>query len=122
MITPEDVRQYSEFDTVKTRQETQLKFDIVQAKQDIFKYCGHDFSDYPELPEEVELAFIKLAEYYAIINSDEGRVRGIKSESLGDYSYTIGDGDTKKLSLKSLLDEYVEDTGQKGTKFKMRVL
>lgn len=124
MIAPQDVKDYSEFEAVQTRTDPQLKFDIIQAKEDIFRYCGHDFSDseYDPLPEEVKLAFIKLAEYYAVINSDEGKVKGIKSESLGDYSYTLSDGKTYNLSLKNLLQRYVNDKAQKGMRFKMRSL
>lgn len=122
MISPKDVKDYSEFSSVQTRSDPQLKFDIIQAKQDIFRYCGHDFSEYEVIPEEVKLAFIKLTEYYAVINSDESRVKGIKSETLGDYSYTMEDGSKETLSLRSLLEDYVKDSGQRGTKFRIRTL
>lgn len=122
MITPKDVTDYTAYEGVKNRTEPQLKFDIVQAKEDIFKYCGHDFSNYPELPEEVKLAFIKVTEYYALINSDESIIKGIKSEKLGDYSYTLGDGEKQELKIGNLLHKYVEETAQKGTKFRMRSL
>lgn len=124
LITPTDVREYTNFESVQSRREEQLNFDILQAETDIFDYCGHDFSDterYPTIPEEVKLSAIKLAEYYALINSDESLVKGITSERLGDYSYQIGkDGETKKFSLRSLLKSHVQQTGSKGKTFKVR--
>lgn len=121
MISPKDIIDYTDFGSVKARSDEKLKFDIIQAKQDIFRYCGHDFKDYEEIPDEVKLAFIKLSEYYALINSDEANIRGIKSESLGDYSYTLQDGTKNVLSLRSLLDAHVKEGSQRGTKFRMRV-
>ena len=123
IITPIDVREYSAFDTILSRREEQLNFDILQAEQDLFDYCGHDFSnatDYPTIPTEVKLGAIKLAEFYALINSDESLVKGIKSEKLGDYSYQLGDGDTKRFSLSTLLKKHVQKTGTKGKTFKVR--
>lgn len=123
LISANDVINYTAFDSVKNRATYQLDFDIVQASQDIFKYCGHKFEDtakYFPLPTEVKLAFIKLAEYYALINSDEGITKGIKSEKIGDYQYQVGDGKIQTVSLDSLLSEHVQSTGQSGFKFKMR--
>lgn len=122
MITPQQVIDYTSYDGVKNRTNDQLKFDIIQAREDIFKYCGHDFSEYAKLPEEVVLAFIKVSEYYALINSDESIVKGIKSEKLGDYSYTLGDGAKQELKIGSLLDKYIKENARKGTRFKMRSL
>lgn len=121
MITPQEVKEYTSFDSVKNRDDEKIHFDIVQAKQDIFKYCGHRFTTYQQLPDEVKLALIKLTEYYALINSDEGIAKGIQSESLGNYSYSIGEK-TYKMNLKSLLDDYVENTSKRGTRFRMRSL
>lgn len=122
MITPQDVLDYTSYESVKNRTPDQLRFDIIQAREDIFKYCGHDFSEYETLPEEVELAFIKVAEYYALINSDEGVAKGIKSEKLGDYSYTLGDGKVQELKIGNLLHNYVKDSARRGTSFRMRSL
>lgn len=122
MITPEQVINYTSYESVKNRTPAQIKFDIVQAREDIFKYCGQDFSEYEELPEEVELAFIKVAEYYAIINSDEGMVKGMTSETLGDYSYTLGNGEVQELKIGNLLQSYIKETARRGTTFRMRSL
>lgn len=124
MIAPEDVKEYTSFELVKERTDDQLKFDIIQAKRDIFKYCGHEFEDdeYNPLPEEVKLAFIKMAEYYALVNSDESIVKGIRSEKLGDYSYTLGDGKLYTISLDALLIDHIKSSGKKGTMFRMRSL
>lgn len=124
LITPVDVREYTAFSTVSDRRDDQLNFDILQAEQDIFDYCGHKFDDseeYPTVPNEVSLSAIKLAEYYALINHDESFVKGIKSEKLGDYSYQLSDGETKHFSLSKLLKSHVKSTGTPGKTFKVRL-
>jgi hypothetical protein len=122
LIQPEDVTGYTAFDVVKNREPEKLTFDIVQAQQDIFQYCGHKFTDakYSTLPDEVKLAFIKVTEYYALINSDESIVKGIKSEKIGDYQYQIGEGRAQTISLSNMLYEHVLQAGKSGTRFRMR--
>lgn len=130
MITPDDVKSYTSFRAVQERQNSQLEMDIVQAEADIFQFVGHEYTDrekYPldaqgnvTLPLRTKLAFIKLAEYYALVNSDESIAKGVKSESIGDYSYTMKDGESGTLSLKSLLSQDVSSsTGKSGTRFRM---
>jgi hypothetical protein len=117
MITPADVRSYTVFDAVKARTDALLNYDIIQAAQDVYQYCGHKFDDavlYPTLPEEVNLALIKLTEYYALTNMDESRMKGYKSEKIGDYSYTA-DGSSTTISLSSLLASHVQTTGQRSS-------
>lgn len=123
MITPDQVIQYTEFQEVKNRSPEKLKFDILEAEQVVFSYVGHDFKEYDEIPKQVELALIKLTEYFAINNSQSATIKGIQSESLGDYSYSLSDGSTfNTFSIGKLLDAYVEKTGQKGVKFRLRSL
>lgn len=124
LITPAQVKEYTEFEEVKNRPEPKLAKDILQAQIDVFKHVGHKFkeSEYPTLPEEVELALIKLAEYYALINSDESIVKGYKSEKLGDYSYTLSDGTViDKPSITNLLAEYVKTGGSAQGKVRFRM-
>lgn len=123
LISAEDVVNYTVFQKVKQR-EPLLKHDIIQAEAEVFQFCGHKFSDakYTPLPEQVKLALIKLSEYYALINSDEARVMGKKSESIGKYSYTLADGtEVQKPILSALLADYVETPTVQGRKTRMRM-
>lgn len=122
MIEPADLIGYTAFDVVKQRATEALKFDIIQAKQDIFAFTGQTFTDpkyAPTLPDEVKLAFIKVAEYYALVNSDESLVKGIKSEKIGDYSYQVGEGKLQSFSLDNLLAGHII-LGKSGLRFRMR--
>jgi hypothetical protein len=125
-ITPEQVVKYTDFDAVKTRAPTKLQSDILQAEIELFNKVGHKFSDpqYIPLPAEVELALIKLTEYYALVNSDESMAKGYTSESLGTYSYTLSDGTSvNKPSIDLLIADYVIKVAPKRpVSFKMRAL
>lgn len=120
LITPADVREYTVFKVVKNRLDAQLSFDIIQAETDVFKVCGHKFIDpkYSPLPETVKLALIKATEFYALMNTDSNRMKGYKSEKIGDYQYTLDDGQSQTFSLQSLLADYIESTGQKSFRFR----
>ena len=123
LISTNDVIDYSVFDVVKNRGVALLTYDIIQAQADIFDFVGHKFDDqtkYANLPEEVKLAFIKVAEYYALINSDESAVKGIKSEKIGDYSYSLGDERKQTFSLSTLLSGHVQSTGKTGLRLRFR--
>lgn len=126
MISPQDVKDYTVFASVKERTNPQMEMDILQAQQDIFSFAGHKFDDaikYATLPVEVKLAFIKLTEYYALTNSDESLAKGIKTEKIGDYSYTISDNGSssaQKFSLSTLLADHILSVGTKRMTFKMR--
>lgn len=126
LITPTQVINYSEFDAVKARLPAKLQSDILQAEIEIFNKAGHKFTDsiYNPLPAEVELALIKLTEYYALVNSDESIAKGYTSERLGDYSYTLSDGtNISKPSIDLLIADYVVKTAPKRpVSFRMRAL
>lgn len=125
LITAADVTGYTAFDSVKTRTPAALDFDIIQAQQDIFAFAGHKFTDatkYNPLPGEVKLAFIKVAEYYALVNGDESFAKGIKSEKIGDYQYSVGEGKLQSFSLANLLDGHIQATGKSGFRFGMKSL
>lgn len=114
MITPQEVKDYSVFTAVKNRPDALLEHDILEAVAEIRMYCGHTFDDaelYPTLPAEARLACIKLAQYFALVNGDESIVKGIKSEKLGDYSYTLADGSSlEKPVINVLLSPYITRT------------
>lgn len=126
LITPEQVIDYTEFEAVKARAPNKLQSDILQAETELFSKAGHKFDtpDYVPLPATVQLALIKLAEYYALINSDESIAKGYASERLGDYSYTLSDGRTvSKPAIDLLIAEYSRKVAPKRpVSFRMRAL
>ncbi|WYP24754.1 DUF3199 family protein [Alkalihalobacillus sp. FSL W8-0930] len=111
LVTPEDVRAYSVFAKVKKRADEQLSNDILEATVEVENIVGHDFSDkelYDPLPHKVKLALCKLAQFYALYNSDESLTKGYKSERFENYSYTLADGETiRKPDLSILLRDYI---------------
>ena|SRR6185312_2776837 len=114
IVTPEEVFDYTTFDTVKQRNPDLLKLDILEAKSEIGSLL-----ETSEIPEnlEVRLAIMKLAQFYALVNQDEELMRGNFNESIGDYSYTMADGSTlQKPDIKHLLRNFLP----KGTTFRMR--
>jgi hypothetical protein len=129
LITPTDVKDYTDFESVQNRSDPKMEKDIMRAELDVFKYCGHRFDDetkYPTLPEEVKLALILLTEYYSLTSGDESMVKGYKSEKIGDYSYTLGDGTAvSKPDIDVLLADHVVESGMTGKKkmsFRMRAI
>lgn len=126
LITPEQVIEYTEFETVKARAPSKLLSDILQAEIELFSKAGHKFNtpEYNPLPGTVQLALIKLAEYYALVNSDESIAKGYSSERLGDYSYTLSDGRTvSKPAIDLLIAEYIQKpTPKRPISFKVRAL
>jgi uncharacterized protein DUF3199 len=126
LITPAQVIDYTDFDVVKERDTAKIEKDILQAEADIFEEAGHDFSDeiYESIPDKAELALIKVAEYYALINSDESIAKGIKSEKLEGYSYTLADGTViKKPAIHNLIKPYIKKYDTTGNlNFRMRAL
>ncbi|WP_343311262.1 DUF3199 family protein [Bacillus atrophaeus] len=126
LITPADLKAYSVFDSVKDRADELLAQDIIEAVAEISLEVGHDFSGekYDPLPEKVRLAVIKMAQFYALINSDESITKGYTTEKIGDYSYTLGNGSTiQKPDVYALIKGYVmpADSTLEGTEVKMRM-
>lgn len=128
MITPADLKAYSVFPKVKSREDTLLQSDILEAETEIYDLVGHDFSQYTPNPEKALLAVKKMAQFYALINSDESITKGFKSEKIGDYSYQLADGNTiKKPDVSHLLKEFVDTTdgvpsGSRSVNLRMRSL
>lgn len=44
LISPEDVRAYTVFESVKNRSDELLESDIIEAEAEVFKIAGHDFT------------------------------------------------------------------------------
>ncbi|MCM3239055.1 DUF3199 family protein [Heyndrickxia oleronia] len=112
LITSSDLKSYTEFESIKVRADDKLEKDILEAEVEIESIVGHDFSEpqYNPLPEKAKLALLKMAQFFALINSDESIMKGYKSEKIGDYSYTLADGNSiRKPDVLSLLKGYIKD-------------
>ena len=112
-VTPQEVRDYSERQQVKDRNDAKLAVDISRAEWYVIKYTGNMFDDhsiYPVLPEPVRIAVLLLAEQFSAdaVNTVKD-VGSYKSETYDDYSYTMADTAYKigNLDLGPLLDEFV---------------
>jgi hypothetical protein len=130
-ILPQQVIDYSVFAKVKTRLPVLLEKDIIEAEQEIKSIVGHNFDGvnevgaplYPTLPPEVEIAYLKMAQFFALINSDESITKGYQSERIGDYSYTLASGQTvRKPDVYNSLSAHVKPAEIKtgNTRLKMR--
>ncbi|TSI19889.1 DUF3199 family protein [Bacillus sp. HY001] len=116
IITPEELIDYTIFDEVKQRDPKLLRMDIVEAQNDIFTLTLVDFQDkskYSTIPEEVEIACFKLAQYHALVNSDESSVEDVKSQRMGNYSEQSNG--YVKPDVSSLLSTWIKDKKRKGT-------
>ncbi|MFB0582405.1 protein YqbG [Bacillus subtilis] len=126
LITPADLKEYTVFDSVRDRPDPLLTQDIIEAIAEITYQVGHDFSgpEYDLLPETVRLALLKMAQYFALINSDESITKGYTTEKIGDYSYSLGTGSSiQKPDVYTLIKDYVvsSEPSLEGTEVKMRM-
>ncbi|MGG1147613.1 protein YqbG [Bacillus wiedmannii] len=90
IITPQQLLEYTCIDDIKERDPKLLLMDIVEAQNEIFTLTLVNFEDteqFPKVPEVVEIACLKLAQYYALVNSDEAALEQMQSERIGNYSY-----------------------------------
>ncbi|MGN0332178.1 MAG: DUF3199 family protein [Lachnospiraceae bacterium] len=123
-ITPNDVKEYTESDAVRKKEDSKLKFDIARAEAYIIKRTNNPFKE--DLPDDVRMADIMLADAYAR-KSVEGRTENggkISSETFDEYSYTI-DTSTDyigELDVGVLLDPYVIEEGKGKIVMRMRKL
>ena len=111
-VTPDEVRAYSDRQSVKEREDSKLKIDISRAEMYVVKYTRNKFDDekYPVMPEPVKTAVILLAESYAASGAEPVEHGGnYKSGHNDDYSFTLADSENmiENLGLSYLLDEYV---------------
>ncbi|MCU5196494.1 DUF3199 family protein [Bacillus mobilis] len=116
IISPERLVAYTIFDEVKRRDPKLLQMDIVEAQNDIFSLTFVDFQDkskYPTVPEEVEIACCKLAQYHALVNSDEASVEDVQSQRMGNYSEQTNG--YIKPDVRSLLFKWIKDKKKQGT-------
>jgi len=112
-VTPDEVRAYSDRQSVKSRDDSKLLIDISRAEMYVVKYTRNKFDDdekYPVMPEPVKTAVILLAESYAASGAEPVEHGGnYKSGHNDDYSFTLADSENmiENLGLSYLLDEYV---------------
>ena len=120
-VTPQEVREYSENKKVMERSDTRLSVDIARAEQYVITYTHNKFDQCDAVPEPVKTAVLLLAESYgrnAVISA-----KGIKSETLDDYSYTAAEAvGADELDLAALLDEFVIAEPRNGITMRMRRL
>jgi len=121
-VTPKEVRDYSEFDSVQKRTDVKLTIDISRAEQYVIDYTHNTFEKCSALPTSVRTAVILLSELYA--HNAVERTKQLKSETFDDYSYTAESTilDIKDLDLPSLLDEYVNIQANGTVTMRMRKL
>lgn len=127
-VSPEEIREYTDRQSVKDRTDAKLEIDISRAEQYVISYTRCKFDDsekYPTIPESVKTAVILLAETYAANAANLGTGAGIyKSESFDDYSYTTADTSyiIGNLDLGPLLDEFIQSEAKSTVTMRMRKL
>lgn len=126
-ITPKELKTYSEFESVQERSDEGLLLDIIEAESDLESTLRQPISVVLDvdgkLPEKLRIALLKLAQFFALINSDDSIQKGYTSEKMSDYSYTIGSGDSlKKPDIAGLINGFINEDVQKLKKglFRMR--
>ncbi|GIN71137.1 hypothetical protein J14TS2_16120 [Bacillus sp. J14TS2] len=121
-ITPADLKAYSTFEAVQKRPDEQLKMDILEAESYIDSKIEKALQEYDELPPKLKIAWLKVAQFYALINGDESMAKGYKSEKIGDYSYTLSDGSSLSMpDVSGLLDDFIPDDGRNSDRFFLRM-
>lgn len=103
-VTPEEIKEYTDFEDVAARTDTKLRKDIARAEIYILSYTNNkellDDKLYPTVPEEVKTAVIILAEAYG--HNAVEKTKTLKSETFDDYSYT---SESNTVDLNSIYDE-----------------
>lgn len=121
-VTPQEVKAYTEYPTVQSREDTKLQVDIARAEQYVVLYTNNQFGSMDAVPPTVKTAVILIAEAYAF-NSCVA-AREIKSETFDDYSYTAETQsiNIEALDIKPLLDGYVVTKATGNTTLRLRRL
>ncbi len=122
-VSPQEVKDYSTYDSVASRSYSRLLSDISRAEEYVVAYTNNHFDDmekYPFLPEKVRTAVILLAEVYA--ENATGSPKRLKSETFDDYSYTAENSlaEVAAIDLKTLLDEFIVEGTKGGTELRLR--
>lgn len=114
MITAEDLRKYTNHEVIKEMDDDHLEGAIMLAVARLKSFLCDPALDYiTPVPLELKLAVSKVAEFYAFGASEEDRtLKGMKSESMGDYSYTRADS-------KAIISSIMVDLGPLLTEFNL---
>ena len=126
-VTPEDLKDYTEFDNVKARSDTKLQTDIVRAENYIIHRTNNDFADaekYPDIPDDIKIATLLVAEFYANAAPQDPQKK-YQSETFKDYSYTVTSGSDKSaddLDIAALIAAYIKPASTGTLNMKMRKL
>lgn len=122
-VTPSEVKDYTEYPSVKSRDDAKISVDISRAEQYIIAFTNNKFSDLEEIPAGVKTAVILVAEAYGY-NACLA-AREMKSEQFDDYSYTATDAepiDVGLLDIASLVEEFSQEKTRNGVTLRMRKL
>lgn len=130
-ITPQEVKEYSDFPEVQNREDKKLAIDIMRAENYVIKYTNNRFAekdpqdnDIP-IPDDVRVAVILIAEAYsynAVLLLKQGTK---KSETFDDYSYTVADTadiNISSLELETLLNDHIIQKTSDTVAVKLRAL
>lgn len=121
-VTPQEVRDYTEIQSVRERNDARIAVDISRSEQYVISYTNNDFSDYEEIPQNVKTAVILLAETYgynSVVSAKE-----VTSETFDDYSYTAENNTISfdTLGIKPLLEEFIKVKPKNGVTMRLRRL
>ena len=122
-VTPQEVKEYTEYPSVQSRADAKLSVDIARAEQYVIAFTNNKFEDFEEIPQSVKTAIILVAEAYAFNACIAARE--MKSEQFDDYSYTAADAvaiDLDTLDIASLLEDYTVEKPRNGVTLRMRKL
>lgn len=125
-VTPDDVLEYTDFKSVKSRDTSKLTRDISRAEKYIISFTNNNFAEYETVPQSVQTAVILVAEAFAFNSSlDAQNSNEMKSEQFDDYSYTRADVekiDIDSIDLATLLEDFVKNKTKDGIVMRMRKL
>lgn len=123
-VTPAEVKAYTDTPEVASRADSKLAVDISRAEEYVISYTHNDFSDFTVVPSAVKTAVLILSESYARTAVNPSNVKGVKSETFDDYSYTATDSQEYRsdLDLSALLSEYVLEKKKGNFTLRMRKL
>lgn len=122
LITPIDIKSYTDYEDVLNRDDNKLLIDIKRAVTYVQTYTNNDFLQYEIIPDNVKTALILLSEYYAY--SAINKSNGFKSETLDNYSYTkeTSSISINDIDLNTLLDDFVLEKSKNSLNMKLRGL
>lgn len=106
-VKPEDLKMYTDYEDVGQRSDEKIKIDISRAESYVMHHTGQAFEN-GVLPENIRIAVLLLAEYYAHLNY-RASTGTIQSETFDDYSYVteIREIEFEDLNIRDLLMPYL---------------